>query len=226
MSEKDLIAENNRMRAGLNAHNLNVYEDIMVYIRLNYSSDDAETEEVLNDLLSHVLLAQKDGKQIESVTGNDYKSYADSIIQELPKRNVWKLSGVIAMIFLGISYSISYLADLVFKLIDGAPSTITINLGTEILYVMTIILTGIGIVFLMFHTMQYTLFKDWPSWKENGLVFLVGSGSFLIFILFSFLKDAVDIGPSFEMSLWLPVLLGVILMASGFTLLFKNVNNA
>src|SRR5699024_12198764 len=104
---KTLIKENNRMREKLNTHNKEVYEDILVYIRLNYTSEDEETEEILNDLLIHTVQAQRDGKNIESVTGEDYKEYAASIIQELPQRNIWKLGVRIALIFLGVMYMFS-----------------------------------------------------------------------------------------------------------------------
>lgn len=226
MSEKALIEENNRLREKLNLHNKNVYEDILVYIRMNYTSEDEETEEVLNDLLTHVIQAQQDGKDIESVTGSDYKSYADSIIQELPRRNMWKFASIIGMIFLGVSYFFSYMFDLIFNLIDGAPTTITINLIAEIVHIIITTVAGTGFVFLIFHILQYTLFKNWPVWKEYGLFFVISAGSFLIFMLFVFLTDLIDIGPTFEISMWILILLGIILMVSGFYLLFRRNNNA
>lgn len=226
MSEKALVKENNRMREKLNPHNKKVYEDILVYIRVNYTSETEETEEILNDLLTHVLQAQGDGKNIESVTGNDYKLYANSIIEELPKRNVWKFASIIGLIFWGVTYLFSYMIDLVFNLIDGAPATITINLVSEIAYITIVTAAGAGFVFLIFHVLQYTLFKNWPAWKEYGLIFILGAGSFLIFMLFVFLTDLIDIGPTFEISMWIPILLGVILIITGFYFLSRSKNNA
>lgn len=221
MSEKALIKENNRMREKLNPHNKKVYEDILVYIRLNYKSEDAETEEVLNELLSHVLQAQRDGKEIENVTGEDYKAYAESIIDALPKRNIWKFSGILALILLGITYTFSYLPNLIFNMIDGAPTTITIRLIALLADFLIIPAIGIGIVYFLFHSLQYSLFKNWPRWKEYGLYFLIGGGSFLIYMFILFLIARIDTGPSFEVSLWLLVLLGVILTISGFYMLFR-----
>lgn len=226
MSEKALIKENNRLREKLNPHNKQVYEDILIYIRTNYTSDDEETEEILNELLTHVIQAQRDGKDIESVTGEDYKSYADSIIEELPRRNLWKLAGIIAVVFLGITYLFSYLTDLIFRLIDGAPTTITINLLAEFIHIIVMSAAAVGFVFLIFRTMQFTLFKNWPVWKESGLVFLIGTGSFIIIILLAFLTDLIDIGPSFEISMWILILLGIALVATGLWLIFKPENNA
>ena len=226
MSAKPLIKENNRLREKLNPHNKEVYEDILVYIRLNYTSEDEETEEILNDLLIHTVQAQRDGKNIESVTGEDYKEYAASIIQELPQRNIWKLAGRIALIFLGVMYLFSFFTDLIFNIIDRAPLSITIDATAEIFYIVIMALSGVGFVFLFFHTMQYTLFRNWPAWKEYGLFFIISAVSFLIIICLGFLKNAVDIGPSIEMSLWFPVMLGIILVMLGFYLLFKPGSNA
>src|SRR5699024_3038658 len=97
-------------------------------------SEDEETEEILNDLLIHTVQAQRDGKNIESVTGEDYKEYAASIIQELPQRNIWKLAGRIALIFLGVMYLFSFFTDLIFNIIDRAPLSITIDATAEIFY--------------------------------------------------------------------------------------------
>ncbi|WP_017547570.1 DUF1048 domain-containing protein [Salinicoccus carnicancri] len=226
MSEKPLIKENNRLREKLNQHNKEVYEDILVYIRLNYTSKNEETEEILNDLLTHIIEAQRNGKKIEEVTGKDYRTYADSIIEELPRRNVWKLAGKIALTYLGILYLFSYLMSLAFNIIDDAPLSVTIDVTAEIFYIVIMSLAGVGFVFLIFHAIQYTLFRNWPAWKEYGLVFIGGAISFLILMIPGFLKNAIDIGPSLEMSLWIPVLLGIILSASGLCLLFKPEKNA
>ncbi|WP_411843186.1 hypothetical protein [Salinicoccus sp. HZC-1] len=214
------------MREKLNPHNKKVYEDILVYIRLNYKSEDAETEEVLNELLSHVLQAQRDGKEIESVTGEDYKAYADSIIDALPKRNIWKFSGILAVILLGITYTFSYLPNLIFNMIDGAPTTITIHLIASLANLLIIPAIGIGIVYFLFHSLQYSLFKNWPPWKEYGFYFLIGGGAFLIYMFIIFAIALIDIGPSFEIILWFPVLLGIILLAAGLYMLFSPEDNA
>src|SRR5699024_3921862 len=160
MSAKPLIKENNRLR------------------------------EILNDLLIHTVQAQRDGKNIESVTGEDYKEYADSIIQELPQRNIWKLAGRIALIFLGVMYLFSFFTDLIFNIIDRAPSSITVDVTPEIFDIVSMPLAGVGFVFLVYHTMQYTLFRNWPVWKEYGLLFIIRAGSFLIIICLGFLKNA------------------------------------
>ena len=155
MSEKPLIKENNRLREKLNQHNKEVYEDILVYIRLNYTSKNEETEEILNDLLTHIIEAQRNGKKIEEVTGKDYRTYADSIIEELPRRNVWKLAGKIALTYLGILYLFSYLMSLAFNIIDDAPLSVTIDVTAEIFYIVIMSLAGVGFVFLIFHAIQY-----------------------------------------------------------------------
>src|SRR5699024_11959857 len=116
-------------------HNIEVYEDICVYIRLNYTSKNEEIEEILNDLLTHIIEAHRNGKNIEEVTGKDYKTYADSIIEELPRRSVWKLAGKIALVFLGIIYLFSFLMYLTFNVIDDAPLSVTLVITSGIYYI-------------------------------------------------------------------------------------------
>src|SRR5699024_1570126 len=196
MSAKPLIKENNRLR------------------------------EKLNELLIQTVQAQSDGKNIVIVTGEDYKEYAASIIQELPQRNIWKLAGRIALIFLGVMYLFSFFTDLIFNIIDRAPLSITIDATADIFYIVIMSLSGVGFVFLFFHTMQYTLFRNWLPWKDYGFLFIISAVDLLLIMFLGFLKNAVDIGPSIEMSLWFPVVLGIILVMLGYYLLVKAGSNA
>jgi len=226
MSEKDLVKENNRLREKLDPHNKKIYEKILIYIRTSYKTKSNETEEILNELLFHVLDAQRNAKNIESVTGENLKAYADSIVEALPKRNIWKYAGIIAALLAGFNFIFDYLLSLIFMAIDGAPLTTTINILESALHLIILISLGILLVFTVFKTLQYVLFKNWFVWQEYGLYFIIAAAFFTLFSALISLVSLIDIGPSFEVSMWLPVSLGVILLIIGFTLLFNPRDNA
>ncbi|OEF97171.1 DUF1129 family protein [Desulfuribacillus alkaliarsenatis] len=56
--------------------NLKYYEDMLIYIRFSYNKSDQEVEEVLSELLDHLLDAQAEGKTAYEVFGDEPKKYA------------------------------------------------------------------------------------------------------------------------------------------------------
>lgn len=83
-----LIQENNAKREQLNAENLKVYEEMLVYIRTKeIVKSERQTEEILMELLDHLLLAQAKGKTAVDVFGKDLKAYCDEIIKEIPRES-------------------------------------------------------------------------------------------------------------------------------------------
>src|SRR5699024_1989404 len=118
MKAKELIEENNEKRKQLTKENLKYYEDILVYIRLSFSKSEQETEEILSELLDHLLLAQKEGRTAKEIFGNTPKQFANNIIGELPRMVTKETVGFFTMIILyflaasmffsGISHLIIY----------------------------------------------------------------------------------------------------------------------
>lgn len=83
MDTKRLVKENNEKRKQLSKDHLNYYEDMLVYIRLASHKSEQETEEILTELLDHLLEAQDEGKTAEQVFGENPKQLVDEIIGEL-----------------------------------------------------------------------------------------------------------------------------------------------
>lgn len=216
MAEKDLIKENNRLREKLDPRYKKVYEDILVYIRVNTSTRSHETEAVLNTLLKQIIQTQREGRSIESVTGEDYKAYADSLVEELPRRNLWRLAAFLALILVGLNLIFDYTIQILFRLIDSAALTTTV---VAIPFILEIVITAslsIGFIYTLFYAFRQVAFKGWPAWKEYGLYFLIGAGFFLVYLLIDRFLASIDSGPSFEMNMFLIVLLGIILTILGF----------
>lgn len=99
MNAQDLIKENNEKRELLHVPNKVYYEQLLVYIRTKLSLSEQKTEEVLMDMLDHLLEAQADGKSATDVFGDDPKAYADDVIEQIPdeeKRDMVKFWGRMA----------------------------------------------------------------------------------------------------------------------------------
>ncbi|SFL93434.1 Protein of unknown function [Gracilibacillus orientalis] len=113
---KSLIAQNNEKRKLLNKENKKIYEDMLMYVRLSYQKSGAETEEVLMELLDHLLILQGEGRDASELFGDDPKKYANEIVGELPQTITKKL---LMLFFMGVCYFLG-----VATFINGLISTI------------------------------------------------------------------------------------------------------
>lgn len=85
METKHLIELNNEKRKQLTEENERYYSDLLLYIRLQFRISEQAGEEILMELLDHLLEGQKEGKTAREIFGDDPKAYADEIIGQLPK---------------------------------------------------------------------------------------------------------------------------------------------
>lgn len=109
MKIKQLIKENNEKRKQLTKENEAYYEQLLVYIRSSFFKEERATEELLYEMLDHILLAQKDGKNAQDVFGKEPKQLADELIETLPKEQPKKILaffGEIMMMLVGIYFTI------------------------------------------------------------------------------------------------------------------------
>ena len=90
---KQLVQENNEKRKQLTKENDTYYEQLLVYIRSNLFREERATEELLYEMLDHILLAQEDGKNAHDVFGKEPKQLADELIDTLPKEQPKKTIG-------------------------------------------------------------------------------------------------------------------------------------
>lgn len=81
---KKIIKENNEKRKLLTEENLNYYENFLTYVRSNLFKDERATEEVLLEIVDHLLLAQEEGKSAEDVFGKNPQQLADDVVENLP----------------------------------------------------------------------------------------------------------------------------------------------
>ncbi|KNZ41268.1 hypothetical protein [Acetobacterium bakii] len=85
MNVKMLNKSNNELDKEINEESSSIMTDIVCYLRVANISDYYQ-EIVRRDLLEMVLSAQDRGESIQSVIGEDYKTFCDEVIENLPKR--------------------------------------------------------------------------------------------------------------------------------------------
>ncbi|MEN2466955.1 DUF1129 family protein [Ornithinibacillus sp. JPR2-1] len=222
MNSKDIIKINNEMREKLTEENLAIYEDMLVYIRLNGNKSEQQTEEVLFELLEHLLHAQEEGKTAKAVFGNDLKKYCDELIAEIPseKRSASILFGVYIAIdflaFLSLIYGI--LSFGAYHFFNFGSNEFTFALGSAITIILIYLLLLYIFIVLVFKWIKKSLFKDEKpkKWVEFFKLWVICTLCIGLLVLIPF------IFPSFGMEISIPVLsfavVGVVLYTVKFIL--------
>ncbi|MFT8312482.1 MAG: DUF1129 family protein [Sporolactobacillus sp.] len=215
ISSKQLISENNERRKLLTKENEKYYDDMLVYIRLKAKSSDQESEEVLMELLNHLIDGQQDGKTAADIFGDDPKGYADELISELPKAHLRTRLPFLSYLLINL---IS-----IFLLVRGAalfiggffkPVDATVFIVKSTLITVYWLLAIAFLIWFILHLVENALFKKVSNWKDvlkAGLVGIIsfGLGTALLYLIPNF-------GPSFSFG-WLPSLVsGAILWLISF----------
>jgi len=106
MKYSDLIHENNRIRALLHPANKEYYEGMLVYIRSS-NIDQQKAEELLFEILQHMLDAQSKGRSAKEAFGNDPKAYCHELLEQLPKpRWAEKLSNFALIMWCSLTFTL------------------------------------------------------------------------------------------------------------------------
>lgn len=79
MNNKSIQKENNLLSKELSRENQRIYMDFVSYLRVSNLSE-FEQEEVLSDILRMFYDWEKEGKKVKDMVGEDYKNFADEII--------------------------------------------------------------------------------------------------------------------------------------------------
>lgn len=222
MNSKDFIKLNNDMREKLSEENKEIYEDMLVYIRLSGNKSEQQTEEVLFELLEHLLEAQKEGKSARDVFGNDFKKYCDELIAEIPGEErsfALVFGGYIVLYFLGILSTFYGLGNfLIHQFFDVGSSDYTFSIGSGITVVILDLLILSGFIIFVLRWLKNSTFK---VKKPNKWV------EFLRLWLISMIFIGATVGipiimPSFGSEITIPVLsfaiVGIIFFIISFIL--------
>ncbi|HEY4551653.1 MAG TPA: DUF1129 family protein [Bacillaceae bacterium] len=200
MNAKKLIEENNRKREQLTPENEAYYSDMLLYIRLQLTLSEQQSEEVLMEMLDHLLDGQKEGKTARDIFGDDPKAYADEIIQQLPKeerRAVIPFLGGLALNLFSWFLIIRGIIVLIVSQFKDVDTNVYIFPAIIVGFVIVgTILLGIWFIFGL---IKKSLFQEKPTEKSDMVkAGLLGSGAMGLVIAVSMLLP--DFGPSFAFS--------------------------
>lgn len=117
-----LVKLNNEKRKLLKEENERYYTDVLLYVRMQWRLSEKQSEELLLEILDHLLDAQAENKTAQEVFGDNPNQFAHDLIEEIAKekpQNMAKFIGGIVIMLTGwalviraiILYGISFVTD-------------------------------------------------------------------------------------------------------------------
>ena len=174
---KELIKSNNEKRELLTEENEKYYSNLLVYIRSRLSLSDRSTEEVLMELLDHTLEGQVEGKTAEKIFGEDPKSFADELIQQMPKeskREILQFGAQLVTNVLGLLLIIRGLVILIISQFKEVENSVYLY-SSAALFSTVLIAMAFGI-WLIFKAINKTVFgKNKKVWRIELVGGLAGA---------------------------------------------------
>ncbi|WP_242234729.1 DUF1048 domain-containing protein [Bacillus cereus group sp. BfR-BA-01316] len=200
MTEKEMVKLNNKKRKLLTPENESAYGDMLIYLRFT-SVPQKQMEELLLEILDHLLEAQEDGKNAHDIFGEDLKAYCDELITSSEHQNSFQQAAVIGFavsLFLAIQIGYDTFTTLMQKLFTdtnhlGIPFSIPGTILSAI--VLTI---GSFITFSLFRRFSFTILV---SWQQKVLLIL---SVFIPFVLSVFSNVFFKTQPYlfYNLSIW------------------------
>lgn len=172
MTEKEMVQLNNKKRKLLTPENEAAYGDMLIYLRLT-SVPQKQMEELLLEILDHLLEAQEDGKTAHDIFGEDLKAYCDELINSSEHQNSFQQAAVIGFavsLLLAVQIGYDTFTTLMQKLFSNTnTSGIPFSIPGTILS--AIVLTiGAFITFSLFRRFSFTILV---SWKQKALLLFI-----------------------------------------------------
>ncbi|MDN4493893.1 DUF1129 family protein [Ureibacillus aquaedulcis] len=212
MTVKEIIKQNNEKRESLTPENKEYYENMLVYIRTNPMASERATEEVLLEMLDHLLEAQSEGKSAVDVFGKTPKELAEEIIKTLPKESFKDMRDfVLEMLFTLFGW---YLAiGGLFPLI--AKQNQTVHSGSLLLTGILLISSVVVLLYFLFGVIKRNAFED--KRKKNKVGWFLGILFILLFVSGVGVHFIVEpFGPTFTVSYPLQFGLGCFFLLAAF----------
>ncbi|MCU0095458.1 DUF1129 family protein [Bacillus sp. OR9] len=208
MKAKDLIELNNQKRKLLTTENETAYSDMLIYIRLA-KVPEYHAEELLIEILDHLIEAQQEEKTAYDIFGDDLQAYCDELIAALPKPSLWEQLSIplfITSYLLAIYFAISSVTALVFPLFSNETRFKFVHI--DFIYLLAFILSIHLIIRFIFDFINTDLFKNKTTiWRQLGS-FLIHHSLWilLIGISFFFIKQPYT---TLQISPWIGTLLTI-----------------
>ncbi|MFV8517802.1 hypothetical protein [Bacillus sp. SBS7] len=222
MNAQDMIELNNKKRELLTSENEAAYGDMLVYLRLS-NVPEHQVEELLLEILDHLIEAQAEIKNAYDIFGNDLQSYCDEIISALPaqtKLEKTSLIGFVISLLLAIQFGMDTLASLFIFLFEKDTDIISPPFsipGTTL----SISLIVLGILLILYLLKRYSFNKK-INWKKRILFGFAFATPFFsaIFVNIYFRKQPYLI---YHLTFWQNALIAILFFAL-YKLLYKKSN--
>lgn len=212
MNARKLIEENNQKRELLTQENEAYYSDLLIYIRLKFTLSEQKSEEVLMEMLDHLLDGQHAGKNAKDIFGDDPRSFADEIIDYLPKEEKRELIPFLGGIIGNIVSWLLIIRGVLLLILSQFIEVITAVYPISVLWI-ALAIAGFVIftTVYIFKLVERSLFKEKRNTRKDtikaGLVGAIGMAAVLIIV-----KFLPEIGPSYDFSWWASLLGGGLLL--------------
>ncbi|MFJ8235128.1 DUF1129 family protein [Ureibacillus sp. NPDC094379] len=214
LTVKEIVRQNNEKRKLLTPENEIYYENMLVYIRTNAFRDEKATEEVLLEMLDHLLDAQKEGKSAEDVFGKSPKELAEEIITSLPKESFKSLAEFTVEMVLNL-FGWFLVVWGIWPLINKKEQTI--HLGTLSISALLLIASLVVLLYLVFAVIRNHAFSD--KKKKKTMTWGLGILVWILFVVGFSLNFLIDpIGPSVEISFYTSFGLGCFFLLATYVL--------
>ncbi|MBM4761749.1 DUF1129 family protein [Bacillus sp. B15-48] len=212
MNTKKLIEENNRKREMLTPENEAYYSDLLIYIRLKFTLSEQRSEEVLMELLDHLLDGQNEGKTAKDIFGDEPKDYADEMIEHLPKEKKRKFIPFIGGIIANIVGWLLIIRGGLFLVLSQFTEINTKVYPLSALFIGLIIAVFVIITIVyIFKLVERSLFQEKRhSRKDTIKAGLAGAIGMAVVMLGA--RFVPELGPSFDFSWWASLLVGGVLL--------------
>lgn len=214
MKVAELIKENNEKRSLLTVENEAYYTDLLVYIRLQWRLSERQSEEVLMEMLDHLLDGQGAGKSASEIFGNNPIDFANQLIAEIgeeKKRNMFLFITGLAMMLLGWVFVIR--GGVLFTFTFFTEVSNKVNLFQAVISACVIILFIIFVIFVIFNRLKKDLFKEHNKRRERKSSYIIGlAGGLGMVVVLLTIKFLPKIGPSFEFSAPASIIVGAVML--------------
>ncbi|SDS84053.1 Protein of unknown function [Paenibacillaceae bacterium GAS479] len=185
---EELIHENNRLRVNLNNENKQYYEEMILYIRTS-DIGQHKAEELLLEILQHLLQAQTEGRSASQVFGSQPAEYCRELVKQLPKPRISERLSTIALI-LWASLTWAFL-------LPALQGSLGLLLGRSIeeasqLYLSSIlsqILLSVSVIWLIFRLLNRSSFTS-RNGQFNWMIIVSYVGCVMLSVLIAlYLKN-------------------------------------
>lgn len=178
-----MIKENYTNSQKLSEENLEIYTDMVCYIRTS-SIENITQEEIISDILDIILRNQQRGKPLSEVIGIDYKAFCDSIIESVGVKR-FTISGIADFIKIFINtlfvmLTVDFIFNFAPTLIKGEKLAKVYSIDISLLLISMIIVIIAYCIVLYIGKNSFKLSERKRSKKEN---FLFGASSGLLVII-------------------------------------------